>query len=245
MENLFAWTHSAQFLQMVLTSKYEIPSNYLERNISLPLERPLPEEQKAKDMWLFTILQQQHEPNGLGGNCELRDPWTDWADNIDRQIMETDQAKIIEHLKTKISNGRELQLRLPLAQSAFYIGDDYFNVIIEDLVWLLSNRDIKYTQAEQVLCDLHEIISDRTIVENNWFLPTTPTLDKLNSMQERPWPHYKGKGLTAERLAALLREWKIAPEKSGQGRGYHVAAFIDPWKRAVKHEMPDWMKQYY
>src|SRR3974390_292775 len=112
MENLFAWTHSAQFLQMVLTSKYEIPSNYLERNISLPLERPLPEEQKAKDMWLFTILQQQHEPNGLGGNCELRDPWTDWADNIDRQIMETDQAKIIEHLKTKISNGRELQLRL-------------------------------------------------------------------------------------------------------------------------------------
>ena len=50
---------------------------------------------------------------------------------------------------------------------------------------------------------------------------------------------------TAERLASLLREWKITPERNGQARGYHVAAFIDPWKRAVKLEMPEWMKQYY
>ena len=120
-----------------LTGKYEIPANYLERNISLPLERPLPEEQ-AKDMWLFEILRQQYEPDGLDGDCELRDPWIRWAANV-----------------------------------------------------------------------------------------------------------YKRDGLTAERLASLLREWKITPERNGQARGYHVAAFIDPWRRAVKLEMPEWMKQYY
>ncbi len=64
-------------------------------------------------------------------------------------------------------------------------------------------------------------------------------------MQERPWPTYKSIGLTAERLASLLSEWKIAPERDGQSRGYNVATFVDPWKRAVKLEMREWMKQYY
>jgi len=227
-----------------LTGKYEIPANYLERNISLPLERPLPEEQ-AKDMWLFEILRQQYEPDGLDGDCELRDPWIRWAANVDQQTMESDQTKVIEHLKTKISDGRQLQLCLPLAQTALYISDDYYDVIIDDVIWLLNNRDIKYTQAEQILCDLHEIITEQTNVEDRWFLGTTKALEKLNFMQERPWPTYKRDGLTAERLASLLREWKITPERNGQARGYHVAAFIDPWKRAVKLEMPEWMKQYY
>lgn len=133
-----------------LTSKYEIPANYLERNISIALERPLPEEQRQKEMWLFTLLQQEVEKDGLDGDCELRDPWMNWASRIDRGTMKDDQAKIIEHLKTKIEDGRQLQLCLPLAQTAYYIGGDYFEALIDDIMWLLINRDIKYTNAEQI-----------------------------------------------------------------------------------------------
>jgi hypothetical protein len=125
-------------------------------------------------------------------------------------------------------------------------SDTCFDAIIEDVVWLITNRDIKYTQAEQILCDLHEIITDEANVEDRWFLATGTALPKLNAMEERPWPTYKGQGLTPERLATLLREWKIAPERNTkQVRGYHVASFIEPWKRAVKLEKPEWMKQYY
>jgi Protein of unknown function (DUF3631) len=227
-----------------LTSKYEIPANYLERNISIFLERPLPEEQKQKEMWLFTLLQQEVEKEGLDGDCELRDPWTNWAYEIDRETMKNDQVKIIEHLKTEIDDGRQLQLCLPLAQTAYYLGDDYFELLIDDIKWLLTNRDIKHTNAEQLLCDLHEIFSDQANVEENWFLPTGTALAELNQMGERPWPFYKGHGLTAEHLATLLREWKITPERnSKQLRGYNVAAFVEPWKRAVKLEAPQWMKQ--
>jgi hypothetical protein len=82
--------------------------------------------------------------------------------------------------------------------------------------------------------------------DDHWFLPTSTAIAKLNSMEERPWPIYKGRGMTAEHLATLLREWKIAPERNTkQARGYHVASFIEPWKRAVKLEKPEWMKQYY
>jgi hypothetical protein len=229
-----------------LTSKCEIPENYLERNIVLPLERPLPEEQKQKEMWLFDLLRQEVEKDGLDGPSDLRDPWENWAADIDREQMKIDQAKIIQHLKTKIEEGRKLQLCLPLAQTAFYIGDDYFQTTIDDVLWVLTNRDLKFTEAEQVLCDLHEIISDRNNVESNWFLPTLTALDRLNAMHERPWPYYKGRGLTAEHLATLLREWKITPERNAsQARGYHVASFIDPWSRAVKLQKPQWMAELY
>ena len=56
---------------------------------------------------------------------------------------------------------------------------------------------------------------------------------------------YRGKELNADSLAYLLAPFGIKPRRNTKQteRGYYVADFIEPWKRAVKLEMPEWMQR--
>ena len=232
-----------------LTIKYEIPTNYIERNIPINLERPLPEEQQRKNLWLFDLLRQEVEETDEDGSIissNLRDPIAKWAEGISDETLRKDQDEVVAHLKARIDNGRWLQLCLPLAHTAYYVGE-YYDPIIDDVLWLLSSQDTRYTSNEQLLIDLHQIISDKSNVEGNWFLPTARAVDRLNDMADRPWPTYKGKGMTGHYLSALLRDFGVKPEQNEAkaARGYNVAELIAPWKRALRLDMPEWMKQYY
>jgi putative DNA primase/helicase len=68
-------------------------------------------------------------------------------------------------------------------------------------------------------------------------LSTTGILERLNDMDERPWPEWKkGKPLTARQLARLLQRFGISPSTirlpgSGTAKGYALASMQDTFSR--------------
>ena len=88
-----------------------------------------------------------------------------------------------------------------------------------------------------MLKDLKKLFGD----ENANFLATTFILNKLNKMEERPWPEYRrGEPITAQQLAALLRPFGIKPRqkrksnsKKNPVRGYRLRHCRDPFARYV------------
>jgi hypothetical protein len=73
-------------------------------------------------------------------------------------------------------------------------------------------------------------------------IPTSLLIDRLKADPEAPWASHGGTGLTAMRLAALLREYDIRsatirfPAPIGQAKGYYRADFTDAWDRYVGPE---------
>jgi len=68
-------------------------------------------------------------------------------------------------------------------------------------------------------------------------LPTTVLVDRLRSDPESPWSDHGPAGITARKLAELLREFDIRPENIrfgepiGRVKGYHRSDFADTWAR--------------
>jgi Protein of unknown function (DUF3631) len=230
-----------------LTNETTIRPNFLERNIQLPLERPLPDERAKTEMLSFALLKNELEDED--GNCELRDNWANWADKIlAADTMKNVQDKMVKLIKPKVENdGRKVELALPLVQTAFFVGDGLHELILDDLVYLWDRQDIKYTLGERLLIDLHEIISNPRNVQDAEFIPTSQALFALKMIDESPWLNYRGKELNPESMAFLLASFGLKPrqDRHGKTRGYYVREFIDPWKRAVKLEKPEWMKHVF
>jgi len=68
-------------------------------------------------------------------------------------------------------------------------------------------------------------------------LSTIGILERLNNMDERPWPEWKkGKPLTARQLARLLQRFKISPTTirlsgSAPAKGYSLSSMRDAFTR--------------
>ncbi|CUU57824.1 Protein of unknown function (DUF3631) [Parafrankia irregularis] len=81
------------------------------------------------------------------------------------------------------------------------------------------------------------LLSDtRTAFGTDTAITTTRLLTLLNADVEAPWADMGPGGLTARRLAALLREYgihsrNIRPDNGEQAKGYERAAFTDAWRR--------------
>lgn len=230
-----------------LTNESPVRPNFLERNIQLPLERPLPDELAKTEMLSFALLKDELEDED--GNCELRDKWTSWADQVLKTgTMRDVQAEMVKLIKPRVDNdGRKLELALPLVQTAYYIGGGLHEVILDDLVYLWNHQDVKHSLNEKLLIDLHEVFSDETNVDDGEFISTNKTLIQLKKIEESPWLNYRGKELSAENLAFLLLPFGIKPRRNTKQteRGYSVFDFIEPWKRAVKLDIPLWMQRRY
>jgi len=165
-----------------LTAEMDLPADFLERAIVLPMEKPLPEQKASKKKWFFDLRRQELEPDG---DCHFRDAWDDWAYGIPSSLLKEAQQFIVADLDARIEVGRHLQLALPLALAAYMIGGDCYEQTIEAAKVLLANRAVPYTEPEQILADAHAIIADRANVEGNWFLPSERLKDKLRAMPER------------------------------------------------------------
>ncbi|CUU61124.1 Protein of unknown function (DUF3631) [Parafrankia irregularis] len=82
----------------------------------------------------------------------------------------------------------------------------------------------------RLLCDT------RTAFGTDTAITTTRLLTLLNADVEAPWADMGPGGLTARRLAALLREYgihsrNIRPDNGEQAKGYERAVFTDAWRR--------------
>lgn len=86
------------------------------------------------------------------------------------------------------------------------------------------------TQGVQLLQDLREVFAG-----HDW-LGSTALANSLANMDEGPWRDFnRGKPLSTQRLASMLKEYGIKPVQARHGgdvgRGYAVADFADAWER--------------
>jgi len=96
---------------------------------------------------------------------------------------------------------------------------------------LTAERDVSAGTSERIrlLADCRTAFADRDAI------PTTELIDRLKADPEAPWAEYAGTGLTAMRLATLLREYDINSTTirfpTGQAKGYRHVDFTDAWQR--------------
>lgn len=80
---------------------------------------------------------------------------------------------------------------------------------------------------------------------NGTAIRTADLVASLNQMEGEPWAEYKGDGLTAHRLAGLLRQYEIKPDQyrlGGTGpkvRGYRLYDFEDAFARYLPAREPE------
>jgi hypothetical protein len=125
-------------------------------------------------------------------------------------LLKEVQAYVLDDLDKRIDDGRHLQLVLPLALTAYLIGDDFYEQTIKAAMALLANRVVPYTEPEQILIDAHSIVEDRSNVIGDWFIPSEVLKRKLREMPERKWGEYKHEGITTERMAFLLKKRTVS-----------------------------------
>ena len=101
-----------------------------------------------------------------------------------------------------------------------------------------DHQDTKYTLGEKLLINIHEIIGDRNNVVGDEFIPNRSLLSQLVMIDESPGEITEAKISPPRTLAFLLEPFAIKParNRTQKERGYYIADFIQPWKRAVKLE---------
>jgi hypothetical protein len=85
-----------------------------------------------------------------------------------------------------------------------------------------------------LLHDIREVFKET----NKDRLASTFIVDQLNDMEDRPWPGFsKGKGLSANIMAKLLKRYQIGPRlqhmptTQTKEKGYRRDYFSDAWAR--------------
>jgi hypothetical protein len=132
----------------------------------------------------------------------------------------------------------------PLFCIADLLGGDWPSKAREAAV-ALSGRGEDESVLTLLLTDLREQYGER----QSDFLKSTEICEYLNSMDERPWPEWRGKPITPTALAALLRRVKVKPKAEwvdgGHGnkkttlRGYHRKDLEGAFERYIPHTLPD------
>ncbi|MER7003550.1 DUF3631 domain-containing protein [Dactylosporangium sp. NPDC000555] len=99
---------------------------------------------------------------------------------------------------------------------------------------------------DDAVSDRIRLLNDcRTVFADHQAIPTTNLLDLLKADPESPWTEDGPNGLTAARLAGMLREFGIRsvnirfPAPTGQVKGYRRNDFLDAWERYASPDQND------
>jgi Protein of unknown function (DUF3631) len=121
----------------------------------------------------------------------------------------------------------------PLIAVADLAGHDWPHLARHAAIVLTADRD----QAADVSDRIRLLADCRAAFGDASALPTTTLISRLRADPEAPWADHGPEGITAKRLAALLRDYEIRSdtirfgEPIGQVKGYHRADFTDAWAR--------------
>lgn len=218
-----------------LTTKYDLPANFLERCIQTKLKKKLASE-KAEDFDFVDLRDDIGE--------DLRTPRVEWSKLVTKADVRAVRGKINAHLKDLKIDVRDKQLWRPLIEYAYFCGDDIYETAIETAKAYIEKPDVKkLTLREQLLEDSYEVCVDR---QAYWFF-SEDLSKELRALPDSPWPTYqKGKGLNEHNLSWLLREYGISPTKDSKGskRGYYMKSFVDSWQRVLGKDEPEHLKPY-
>jgi hypothetical protein len=94
-----------------------------------------------------------------------------------------------------------------------------------------------------LLGDIKAIFERRALNVSDWRrIPSRELAESLAAMEGRPWPEWKGRPITANAVARLLRPFKIAPKQLRCGSqnvsGYELSAFTDAFERYLSPAPP-------
>jgi hypothetical protein len=94
-----------------------------------------------------------------------------------------------------------------------------------------------------LLGDIKAIFERRALNVSDWRrIPSGELAESLAAIEGRPWPEWKGKPITANAVARLLRPFNIAPKQLRCGSqnvsGYELLAFTDAFERYLSPEPP-------
>jgi len=133
---------------------------------------------------------------------------------------------------------------IPLLAVADLVGGDWPRRAREAAKTLRGGRDSADlgSPGEMLLADIRDIF---TRAGDPARMPTREILDALIDREDRPWAEYRGKPLSGQGLAALLRRFDIHPERETQRdgprtfKGYARSSFVKAWQVWVPNEPGD------
>ena len=137
-----------------------------------------------------------------------------------------------------IENDRMADLLMPLQAVLAVAAPDRLKEL-EEYAKELDKRDREADRMEtgpRLLTACREIFRShqQRLNTQSVFFPTKGLIEELVKRTEEPWTTYtRGKEITPEALANLLKKYGIRPELNAQRsvRGYNSARFEDAWAR--------------
>jgi hypothetical protein len=145
-----------------------------------------------------------------------------WADDVVDDLVEgdPDMGGLIN---------RDADNWRPLFAIADIIGSDW-PLRIREAAAVLAPREIEST-GPMLLADIRLVFLDK-ITDR---LPSAEMCEALYAMEGKPWGDWKGKGLTPNQLARLLKPFSIRPDNIRVGsqvpKGYCREQFEAAWRR--------------
>jgi hypothetical protein len=156
---------------------------------------------------------------------ELASQLADW---LAPHLPQLEQAEPAMPLEDRAADTWE-----PLIAVADLAGAGWPELARHAAVTLTADRDASANVSDRIrlLADCRAAFGDADK------LPTTVLIDRLRADPESPWSDHGPAGITAMKLAELLREFDIRSENIrfgepiGRVKGYHRDDFADAWAR--------------
>ncbi|MER5889899.1 DUF3631 domain-containing protein [Streptomyces sp. NPDC001941] len=199
-----------------------LPDTIMTRSVIIRMRRRAPNE---------TVEPFRTRIHVREGN-ELRDRLAKWATGAEKQVTD-----VFPEMPEGVVD-RPGDVWEPLITIADAVGGDWPRRAREACVALVSASRVndKGSIGIRLLTDLRDQVMsgiDR--------LPTVAILDRLNAMDDAPWPDMGGKPLDSRKLSRMLSEYVTADGdpvtsrniKTGGGvlKGYYTADLTDAWSR--------------
>src|SRR5262245_16071806 len=195
----------------------KLPDTVVSRAIRIELRRRTKDETVAK----FRQRDAYAEADPL--SCAI---WS-WANN--GTVIATLKAMrptMPKHLRDRAEDVLE-----PLVAIADLAGGDWPDRARRAAVALMGSTDEQDINVEL----LHDIAA----VFVGDFMSSHDLVDKLVTLEDRPWREFKkGKPISTHALASRLKAFGIVPlpDKHGARRGYYRSSFVDAWTRYPRSE---------
>ena len=194
----------------VLSGIGELPDTIRDRSIEIRLERAKPEERPAR--W--------RDRNKVHMSALVRGlvRWTD--DNADAILEGLSAVECPKELHDRARDSWEALFAI-----ADRAGADWpARARAAAIMTTNGTMALGIPVSERIVTDVHRVFLDKGLPES---LPAEIIAGKLVDMDEAPWSEFsKGKGLTTNSLARLLRPYGVRPvkyrDKSVTHRGYHL-----------------------
>lgn len=207
-----------------------LPATVMDRSIIISMRRRGRGERRRK----FSVLVEATRLN------ELRRKALRWVlDN--RAAIESTSPELPNHLHDRAADNWR-----PLAAVSAVMGAEVLRKVLTSAAQLSTEDDD--IGATALLEDVQRIFEERSLSR----IPTAELLSDLTSREDRPWGDYEGRGreITPQGLAKLLRPFGIRPKKWREGTrtpwGYvrdrlmeeAFDRYLNPYVKAPEHSEP-------